>query len=199
MCLYNYRNDLHFHWSGFNGWHSELCQSLQRHLRVLGVRLPDGPDLSDTSLLLGRYQSELPGEQLCLGRARFLHGWKNKTLLFSFFFFFFFFFSFCSDLQPVMFSGVEHLQQCVEEMLCVCVCVFEDVYMLEMYPVVFASGMVFNPLNKPYCMPINPPAGPQRLKSRSCFCQNPPSYKKTVIFFFLFFLLMNAKMSWLLC
>lgn len=81
MCLYNYRNDLHFHWSGFNSWYSRLCQSLQCHLCILGIRLPAGPHLSDTSLLLGCHQSQLPGEQLRLERARHrsaLHGWMNK-------------------------------------------------------------------------------------------------------------------------
>lgn len=49
------------------GGHPGFCQSLQRHLCVLGVRLPVGPHLPDTSLLLGRHQSQLPREQLCLG------------------------------------------------------------------------------------------------------------------------------------
>ena len=49
------------------GGHPGLCQSLPRHLRVLGLRLPAGSHLPDTSLLLGRHQSQLPREQLCLG------------------------------------------------------------------------------------------------------------------------------------
>lgn len=103
------------------GWHSELRQSLQRHLRVLGVRLPDGPDLSDTSLLLGRHQSELPGEQLCLGRPQFstaLHGWKNKTQ----FFLSFFFILFRSPTGNVQRSGTPAGVCWADVVSCVCVC-----------------------------------------------------------------------------
>lgn len=66
----------------FTGWYSGLCQSLQRHLRVLGVRLPAGPHLSDTSLLLGSYQSQLPREQLRLAwpqRTTAPRDWENPT------------------------------------------------------------------------------------------------------------------------
>lgn len=48
------------------GRYSGLCQTLQRHLRVLGVRLPAGSHMSDTSLLLGGHQSQLPRKQLRL-------------------------------------------------------------------------------------------------------------------------------------
>lgn len=67
--------------SSLPGGHSGLCQSLQCHLRLLGIRLPAGSYLPDTSLLLGRHQSQLPREQLPLVRARLgtaWHGWNNK-------------------------------------------------------------------------------------------------------------------------
>lgn len=66
LCLHYNRNDLYFHWCGFNCGHSGLRQSIQCHLRVLGLRVPAGAHLPDTSVLLGRHQSQLPREQLRL-------------------------------------------------------------------------------------------------------------------------------------
>lgn len=66
LCLHYNRNDLYFHRCGFNCGHSGLRQSIQRHLRVLGLCLPAGAHLPDTSVLLGRHQSQLPREQLRL-------------------------------------------------------------------------------------------------------------------------------------
>ena len=65
------------------GRHSGIRQSLQRHLCVVGRRLPAGPHLPDTSLLLGRHQSQLPREQLRLEQ----HGWANHRRRCGFFFF----------------------------------------------------------------------------------------------------------------
>lgn len=103
------------------GGHPGFCQSLQRHLCVLGVRLPAGPHLPDTSLLLGRHQSQLPREQLCLGgaAAALLEG-QTHTFYFCLFFFFFFFSSCVADFQT---GGVELKETavCPDSSVCVCV------------------------------------------------------------------------------
>lgn len=73
--------------SASTGWHSGLCKSLQRHLRIMGICLPAGPHLPDTSLLLGHYQSQLPREQLRLEwppHGPGLHSWKDKPHFHSF-------------------------------------------------------------------------------------------------------------------
>lgn len=75
--------------SVLTGRYSGLCETLQRHLRVVGVRLPAGPHLSDTSLLLGRYQSQLPREQLRLEPCT--AGSTNHSFI-----------CFVSDLKPVV-------------------------------------------------------------------------------------------------
>ncbi|CAG11157.1 unnamed protein product [Tetraodon nigroviridis] len=67
LRLHHHRHDLHLHRRRFDRGDSGLRQSLQRHLRVLGLGLPAGPHLPDPGLLLGRHQSQLPGEQLRLG------------------------------------------------------------------------------------------------------------------------------------
>lgn len=114
MCLHNYRNDLHLHRRRLNSWYSGICQSLQRHLCVLGLRLPAGPHLSDTSLLLGGHQSQLPREQFRL-ELLILHDQTSKPHLFSFFLpifnflLLFFFVHLVQILNPASQAG--HLQR----------------------------------------------------------------------------------------
>lgn len=68
------------------GWYSGIRESLQCHLCVVGVRLPAGPHLPDTGLLLGRHQSQLPREQLRLEQR----SWGNRPLSQNSFFCLFF-------------------------------------------------------------------------------------------------------------
>lgn len=100
------------------GGHPGFCQSLQRHLCVLGFCLPAGPHLPDTSLLLGRHQSQLPREQLCLGatilpRLLPLHCWKDKPTLFIFLFF-------CPICLADFRTGGNELKETVVFLECVC-------------------------------------------------------------------------------
>ena len=165
------------------GWYSGLCQSLQRHLRLLGIRLPAGPHLSDTSLLLGCYQSQLPREQLRLewvlvrpGPARPSPArLEEQTTLLVFFMLFRF------QTGHVQRSGT-YGRECVWEVYCTC----EEVY------VGGASCCVrlicFRLAEQSWRVSISPPTRPQGLKSCPGVCQNTESrtWEKLWFFFFLF-------------
>lgn len=175
------------------GWYSGLCQSLQRHLRLLGIRLPAGPHLSDTSLLLGCYQSQLPREQLRLewvlvrpGPARPSPArLEEQTTLLVFFMLFRF------QTGHVQRSGT-YGRECVWEVYCTC----EEVY------VGGASCCVrlicFRLAEQSWRVSISPPTRPQGLKSCPGVCQNTESrtWEKLWFFFSFSFFLMNAKISW---
>lgn len=129
------------------GRHPGLCKSLQRHLCILGLRLPAGPHLPDTSLLLGRHQSELPGEQLCLEGAApaMLEGQTHTFFIFTFCFSILFVFRFSNRLswakRDVSVSG----QECV----CVCVCVWRSLHCMLDWVYCYVRREVYRVLMSP--------------------------------------------------